>query len=79
MAISVSGRDGDLIPRMHSLQELAESLDRQSSVSHNPGHRECIDGVVSGNGENAHAVRHYDVRALPKYAKAGFFERSYSF
>jgi hypothetical protein len=68
-----SDRDG----YAESLEELAESLDREAGIADNARHGDGIHGVVSRNGEDAGAVGHDDVLALTNDAKAGFLQGAY--
>ena len=37
----------------------------ESSITYDAAHRECVDGIVPGNGDDSNTVGHHDVLALP--------------
>ena len=45
------------------------------SIPDNTPHRNGIDRIVPGNGEDAYAIRQYDMLALPNNAKASLLKR----
>ena len=46
------------------LQQLTKGGQGEPGVPHDPAHRECVHGVVTGYGDDADAIRHDDVLAL---------------
>ena len=51
------------------LEQLLEIFYTEPSISRDAAHRERIDGIVTGNGDDAHAVGHNRVLALPHDAE----------
>ena len=56
------------------LQELAECVDGEPRVAHDPAHRVGVDRVGSWNSEDARPIGHHHVPALAKHAEAGLLE-----
>jgi len=59
-------------------EEFAELLNRKAGISNNSAEGECVDRVVSWNGQDAAAVRHDDVLALTHDHKARFLQGAHS-
>jgi hypothetical protein len=58
--------------------ELTGGLEILQSSAPHPArypHRHGIDRVVPGNGEEAYAIRHHDMLALPNKAKTCLLKR----
>src|SRR5437588_9843879 len=51
-------------------EQLFEFFDRQACVTHDAAHRECVDGIMARDGEDAYTVGHDDVLTLTNDAEA---------
>ena len=60
----------DRAPR--SSEELPELLNRQTGIDDDTAHRERVDWIVTGNGEDASSIRHDDVSASRTILKPAF-------
>lgn len=58
------------------LKQLAELVDGEPSIAYDAAHGDGVDWVVSGDGNPALAIGHYDVLALAQDAKACFLQRA---
>src|SRR5207344_65224 len=56
------------------LEQLAELLDSEPGITNKTTHRECVDWIVTRNGENPLPVGHHDMFALARNPEAGFLE-----
>ena len=52
------------------LQERTEVFFAESGITDDAAHRERVDGIVPGNGDDPNTVGHHDVLALPGDPKA---------
>jgi len=57
-----------------SLQQAPEFFLGEASIAHDTCHRVCVHRIVARDGDNAAAVGHDDVLALPGNAKASLFK-----
>ena len=55
-------------------EELLKVFYGEASISGNTTHGKSVDGIVSGNSEDASSVRHDDVLPLANNAKPGFLK-----
>jgi len=55
-----------------TLQERAEVFVTESGIADDAAHRECVDRILPGNGDDPNIVGHHDVLALPGDPKARF-------
>jgi len=58
-------------------QQPFELRDRETSITNDPTHREGVDGVCAGNGEDTCAIRHDDVLALAYHPETGLLKRAH--
>ena len=58
------------------LQERAEVFFAESGITDDAAHRECVDGIVPGNGDDPNTVGHHNLLALPGDPKAHFLQSS---
>jgi hypothetical protein len=56
------------------LQKLAELLDSEPRITNETTHRECIDWIVTRNGEDPLPIGHHDVLALARNPEPRLFE-----
>ena len=56
------------------LEELSELFDGQSRIPDDAAHCDGVYRVMARNGEEADAISHDDVGALPEDPKAGFLQ-----
>jgi len=64
--------------RVEQLQQSTELLDGQTRIASDAAHGECIDGIVSRDGNDAHTIAHDDMLSLTRDMKAGLLERAHS-
>ena len=57
-----------------TLQERAEVFFSEPGITDDAAHRECVDGIVPGNGDDPNTVGHHDVLALSSDPKARFLQ-----
>ena len=53
-----------------TLQERAELFFTEPSITDDAAHRERVDGIVPGNGDDPNTVGHHDVLALSRDPKS---------
>ncbi len=60
------------------LEEYLELLDAEAGITHDTAQGKRINRIVAPNSENANAIGHDNMPALPQDAKASFFRSSNS-
>ena len=55
-----------------------ELFDREPGIANKTTHRERVDWIVPGEGENPLSIGHHDVLALARDPESGLFEGSHS-
>jgi hypothetical protein len=78
----LQGEPGSGLVRFNALlaglsQQPFELRDRETSITNDPTHREGVDGVCAGNGEDTCAIRHDDVLALAYHPETGLLKRAH--
>ena len=58
------------------LQEFAKLLNGDTGVARDAAHRESINGIVAGYGQDALPVAHDDVFSLTHDLKSSLFQRT---
>jgi hypothetical protein len=53
-------------------------LDGEPGIAYETAHRECVDWIVTWNGQDPLPIRHYDVFALARDPEPGFLQGSHS-
>ena len=57
---------------MRTDQKRKEVFFTEAGIMDDAAHRECVDGIVSGNGDDPNIVGYHDVLALPDDPKPAF-------
>jgi hypothetical protein len=66
---------GGLGGHFAGLKQPAKGFGSQAGCSNNHGHGVGIHGIMPGDGDDAGAIRHYNVLPLTSHMKTGYFKR----